>query len=429
MELENFYALISMETPALSGINISDVFFMINGNKIVLNPENLKKTLKDVGISNNDLIYVGVSRAPAPTQRLPATPGTSTGSTDASQLISQLVKSIKVPPKATKKPANAEFNPNTLASSPDFRKQVKQMFLALDNRITQIRLKDQHPRAVEQYLKDPKDFEAFLNAIIEDRKDFFRRLQLTADPTSPEGQALIAEFIRQEVNKKQFEQAMKDMPETFIHSHMLYIKLKINGVDTIGFVDSGAQVTTISRSHAEKFGLTHKIDNSFATIIRGVGGEQVSEGRIHSAELEMNGHIIKAPMTVLDRFGEDILIGLDTMRRHRAVIDLSKNCIRFGEVEVPFLNEKEYVDECRRLDLKINLPPDYLEPLKPEDVDSSKVAHLVEMGYETEEASNALAKCQNDLASAVQMIETQRQESTAEAARHASEKSEPMEQN
>ena len=177
MELENFYALISMETPALSGINISDVFFMINGNKSVLNPENLKKTLKvgsfgfyiwfrifpymefqDVGISNNDLIYVGVSRAPAPTQRLPATPGTSTGSTDASQLISQLVKSIKVPPKATKKPANAEFNPNTLASSPDFRKQVKQMFLALDNRITQIRLKDQHPRAVEQYLKDPKDF-------------------------------------------------------------------------------------------------------------------------------------------------------------------------------------------------------------------------------------------------------------------------------
>ena len=123
--------------------------------------------LQDVGISNNDLIYVGVSRPSAPTQRLAATPGTSTGNTGASQLISQLVKSIKIPPKAAKKTANSEFNPEALVANQDFRQQVKRMFLGLDNRITQLRLRDQHPRAVDQYLKDPKDF---------GRSNFFKAL-------------------------------------------------------------------------------------------------------------------------------------------------------------------------------------------------------------------------------------------------------------
>lgn len=108
---------------------------------------------------------------------------------------------------------------------------------------------------------------------MEDRRDFLRRLALTADPTSAEGQKVIEDLIRQEVHKQQYEKAMKEMPESFVRSHMLYIKVKVNNVDTIAFIDSGAQVTVISRIQAEKFGLTHKIDKSFATIIRGVGGK------------------------------------------------------------------------------------------------------------------------------------------------------------
>lgn len=121
----------------------------------------------------------------------------------------------------------------------------------------------------------------------------------------------------------------------------------------------GAQITTISSAHAEKFKLGHKIDKTFVNVIRGVGGEQHSEGRIHSADIEVNGHIFPAPLTVLSRFGEDILIGLDTLRRHGACVDLSKNCLRLGKegVEVPFLNEKEYADECHRLGFQCNLPP------------------------------------------------------------------------
>lgn len=72
-----------------------------------------------------------------------------------------------------------------------------------------------------------------------DQRDFYRRLALTHDPTSPEGQAMIADLIKREAHKAQLEKAMTEMPEAFIRSHMLYVKLKINGHDAVGFIDTG----------------------------------------------------------------------------------------------------------------------------------------------------------------------------------------------
>ena len=81
--------------------------------------------------------------------------------------------------------------------------------------------------------------EAFHSAVLDDQKDYLRRIALTSDPTSPEGQAMIADMIKREAHREQLQKAMTEMPEAFIRSHMLYIKMKVNNVDCIGFVDSG----------------------------------------------------------------------------------------------------------------------------------------------------------------------------------------------
>jgi hypothetical protein len=428
LEVENFLALVAMENPSVS-THDSTFVIVVNGRQWRVDSDVLKMKLYEIGVGNNDMIAIlkvqprqapGTSRpsmgAPAAAQA-----GSSSASgSGRSGNLSDLIRSIQVPSKSSKpKPRDQQGQPGMQAYidrmvkriSPEQQHQVaRNLFIQMSSPLAQLRFKDEYPSAVAQYAKEPTNYEAFYAAIIADQKDFYRRLALTDDPTSADGQKMIELMIRREAHKEQLTKAMTEMPEAFIRSHMLYIKLKINGVETIGFVDSGAQITTISSAHAQKFNLGQKIDKAYATVIRGVGGEQVSDGRIHSADMELNGHVFPAPLNVLQRFGEDILIGLDTLRRHGACIDLGKNVLRLGtgpqSVEVPFLNERQYAAECKRLGIHANLPPDDKEPLPESEVENEKVAELINLGFEAPKAVKALAKAHNDLAYACDLLQS-----------------------
>lgn len=52
---------------------------------------------------------------------------------------------------------------------------------------------------------------------------------------------------------------------------MLYIHGKINHVDAVIFVDTGAQTTVISKKFAEKANLMKFVDKRYATMYKGVG--------------------------------------------------------------------------------------------------------------------------------------------------------------
>ena len=60
-------------------------------------------------------------------------------------------------------------------------------------------------------------------------------------------------------------------PESFTSVNMLYIKVKINGVEQVALVDSGAAITTISEAIAEEVGLTRLIDRRFQPQAVGMG--------------------------------------------------------------------------------------------------------------------------------------------------------------
>ncbi|CAX45695.1 DNA damage-inducible v-SNARE binding protein, putative [Candida dubliniensis CD36] len=167
-------------------------------------------------------------------------------------------------------------------------------------------------------------------------------LRLQQDPDNPANQERILELIRQEAIEENMKLAWDISPESFTTVNMLYIKLKINGVDQVAMVDSGAAMTTISPSIAEEVGLARLIDKRYKGQAVGIGTQQIG-GRIHSAPIEIGDTKIELPCSfyVVDTH-VGILFGLDMLRRHRCTIDLERDVLVIGQhIEAKFLSESE----------------------------------------------------------------------------------------
>uniref|UniRef100_A0A7E4VJB6 UBA domain-containing protein n=1 Tax=Panagrellus redivivus TaxID=6233 RepID=A0A7E4VJB6_PANRE len=421
LDVESLMTLVVADNPLLLNVPRNTFYILVNGRRHHLSDGIVKKKLTDLGIGNNDMLMilrVPSSSAPAPSSSSSANAspyGASSsmaGNAPVKALFSNLVKSIKVPPKVQKPQTNQERleKMSTQVHTKEFEEETRKIFGVMSHPVAAIRYKDDLPLTVAAYAKDPTNFAAFLEAHKADRIAYFRKFLLTSDPNSVEGQKLIAEFINRDNHQRQYEKAMNEMPEAFVHHLMLYIKIKINGSDFIGFIDTGAQCTTMTTAQVAHCHYENKVDKSFATALNGIGGQQVSVGRIHCVDFEFGTHSVKAPVQVVERLGEEVLIGLDTLRRHGACVDLTKNCLRLEKdgVEVPFLTEHEYREECKRLGLQCNVPMGDESPIPKTEVDSEKLAHLVELGYDVEAAKKSLAKAHNNLVAAAEYLETEK---------------------
>jgi DNA damage-inducible protein 1 len=77
---------------------------------------------------------------------------------------------------------------------------------------------------------------------------------LNANPFDIEAQKAIEEEIRAENVQANMEAAIEYNPESFARVVMLYIDCEVNGTPLKAFVDSGAQITTMSIECAERCG-------------------------------------------------------------------------------------------------------------------------------------------------------------------------------
>lgn len=142
--------------------------------------------------------------------------------------------------------------------------------------------------------------------------------------------------------QENFEYALEHAPESLAHVHMLYVNSSVNGVKMEAFVDSGAQISIISRDVAQQCHIAHLIDDRFQGMAVGVGSQRFV-GKIHACQMEIGGAFLTTSFSVLEDNHMQILLGLDMLKRHQMVIDLKRNVLVIGTTgaETAFLSEAE----------------------------------------------------------------------------------------
>ena len=104
------------------------------------------------------------------------------------------------------------------------------------------------------------------------------------------------------------QQAIEHMPESFASVHMLYINVIVNNVPLKAFVDSGAQMTIMSSSCAERCGLMRLCDRRFEGTAVGVGTQKIL-GKVHMCQLQIENDFLPTSLSILEKQDMDFLLG------------------------------------------------------------------------------------------------------------------------
>lgn len=148
--------------------------------------------------------------------------------------------------------------------------------------------------------------------------------------------------------------ARATLPQSYIPTPLLYVRVHLNGVPVDAIVDTGAQSTVINVETVFRCGLDAKLDDRYAGGVRGVGaGLGRVVGRIHRAEIGVGSTTLDWKLSVLEE-GPQMLLGIDIMANYGFDIDIGNRRLVIRqqnagsgdsiEVSVPFLLPEEVED-------------------------------------------------------------------------------------
>ncbi|KAK6477481.1 hypothetical protein HHUSO_G22453 [Huso huso] len=354
LELRDFVALCELE----SGIPASEIQITL-AEQPLSNPQ---LALASYGLKDGDVVVLRQEERRPPTQpqfpSLPridfssiSVPGTSaqqpSPQRQRQRQQQQQEQSPLPPPPPSLNPGSSSGSSQQGLDDPAL---LRDMLLANPHELSL--LKERNPPLAEALLSG--DLERFTKVLLEQQQERARREQerirlLTADPFDLEAQAKIEEDIRQHNIEENMTFAMEEAPESFGQVVMLYINCKVNGHPVKAFVDSGAQMTIMSQACAERCNIMRLVDRRWAGIAKGVGTQKII-GRVHLAQVQIEGDFLPCSFSILEDQPMDMLLGLDMLKRHQCSIDLKKNVVLIGTTgsETRFLPEAE-LPECARL--------------------------------------------------------------------------------
>lgn len=97
---------------------------------------------------------------------------------------------------------------------------------------------------------------------------------------------------------------------------------------------------------AEKCGILRLLDKRYEGVAVGVGTGKIC-GKIHAVPVKLGTQHLPCPFTILESStgGPQVIIGLDTIRRMHAVIDLKADALVVNGEVIPFLRGNEIPKE------------------------------------------------------------------------------------
>lgn len=365
-ELHNFRALCELE----SGIPAAESQIVYAERPLTDN----HRSLASYGLKDGDVVILRQKENadPRPPVQFPSLPRI-----DFSSIAVPGTSSPRQRPPAAVKPSHSS---GEMAASPqglDNPALLRDMLLANPHELSL--LKERNPPLAEALLSG--DLERFSRVLVEQQQDRARREQerirlFSADPFDLEAQAKIEEDIRQQNIEENMTIAMEEAPESFGQVVMLYINCKVNGHPVKAFVDSGAQMTIMSQACAERCNIMRLVDRRWAGIAKGVGTQKII-GRVHLAQVQIEGDFLACSFSILEEQPMDMLLGLDMLKRHQCSIDLKKNVLVIGTTgsQTTFLPEGE-LPECARL---------AYGAVRPEEIADQELAEAIQRSAEDAE--------------------------------------------
>ncbi|XP_072461022.1 protein DDI1 homolog 2-like isoform X2 [Notamacropus eugenii] len=333
-ELYTFRVLCEAE----SGIPAEEAQIVFAENRL----EDNHRSLASYGLRDGDVVVLRQAR-----HEEPGSPGDFTGIDFSSIAVPGLSASQCQPP------AQPSQSFPGMASAPqvtDNPAVLRDMLLSNPQELCL--LKERNPSLAKALLSG--DLEEFTRVLIEQQEDQALRDEerfhlFVADPFNLEAQAKIEEAIRQQNIEENMSIAMEEAPESFGQVVMLYINCKVNGHPVKAFVDTGAQMTIMSQACAVRCNILRLVDQRWAGIAKGVGTQKII-GRVHLAQVQIEGDFLACSFSIIEEQPMDMLLGLDMLKRHQCNIDLKKNVLVIGTTgtHTTFLPERE-LPECARL--------------------------------------------------------------------------------